>query len=215
MINLKRIYDQIEEFHTAFKVPKGNVNKQLRHDMLLSEIEEFEAEIKDGEITVNAYKELCDIMYVAVGTLYLHDISTSIISESTMRPRELHEKFYTKKYRRIVIDSFCFRIKGMNNSYLKDSPENSYTINEIIINSAYLFCSLLLLDKSYTSNIFNELFDEVHASNMSKLDDNGEPIINDGIINPNEPIGKVLKSSNYRKANILPILQKHKIKEVS
>lgn len=40
-------------------------------------------------------------------------------------------------------------------------------------------------------------FTEVHASNMTKVQDNGMPIINDGRINPNEPIGKILKTNNY------------------
>lgn len=35
---------------------------------------------------------------------------------------------------------------------------------------------------------------EVHASNMSKLDDNGEPIYHDGT---EGPVGKVKKSENY------------------
>jgi hypothetical protein len=40
-------------------------------------------------------------------------------------------------------------------------------------------------------------FTECHASNMTKVQDNGEPLINDGIIRPDEPIGKALKTNNY------------------
>lgn len=40
-------------------------------------------------------------------------------------------------------------------------------------------------------------FTECHASNMTKVQDNGEPLINDGVIRPDEPIGKALKTNNY------------------
>jgi predicted HAD superfamily Cof-like phosphohydrolase len=40
-------------------------------------------------------------------------------------------------------------------------------------------------------------FAEVHASNMTKVQDSGKPLINDGVIAPDEPIGKVLKTHNY------------------
>jgi predicted HAD superfamily Cof-like phosphohydrolase len=44
-----------------------------------------------------------------------------------------------------------------------------------------------------------EVYDEIHRSNMSKLDDNGEPIYRED--------GKVMKSSNYFKPNIAKFLK--------
>ena len=43
------------------------------------------------------------------------------------------------------------------------------------------------------------LYDEVHQSNMSKLDDNGKPLINgeNGVFDDTRPIGKVIKSKNF------------------
>lgn len=48
----------------------------------------------------------------------------------------------------------------------------------------------------------DEIFNEVHASNMSKLDDNGNPIVSDGVTpaihdGKVKPLGKILKSENY------------------
>lgn len=40
-------------------------------------------------------------------------------------------------------------------------------------------------------------FTEVQASNMTKVQDSGLPLVNDGTIAPDEPIGKVLKTHNY------------------
>lgn len=42
------------------------------------------------------------------------------------------------------------------------------------------------------------LFDEVHASNMSKLDENGKPIYRED--------GKVMKSPGYKKPNLKDII---------
>ena len=46
--------------------------------------------------------------------------------------------------------------------------------------------------------IFEKCFDEVHSSNMSKLDENGKPIYRED--------GKVLKGPNYFKPNLQKIL---------
>lgn len=53
----------------------------------------------------------------------------------------------------------------------------------------------------------DEIFDEVHRSNMSKLDENGEPIISDGSV---YPLGKILKSEGYFAPDILGIINEHK-----
>jgi predicted HAD superfamily Cof-like phosphohydrolase len=48
------------------------------------------------------------------------------------------------------------------------------------------------------------IFDEVHRSNMSKLDDNGKPIVSDGT--DGFPAGKVLKGPNYSPPQIGELL---------
>ena len=56
-----------------------------------------------------------------------------------------------------------------------------------------------------------ELFTEVFNSNMSKLDNNGKPIINElnsPYYNPRKPIGKILKSDNFFEPNLKAILEK-------
>jgi predicted HAD superfamily Cof-like phosphohydrolase len=51
-------------------------------------------------------------------------------------------------------------------------------------------------------------FEEVYWSNMSKLDENGSPIINgeNGAFDDTRPFGKVLKSKNYYKPQLKSIL---------
>jgi predicted HAD superfamily Cof-like phosphohydrolase len=50
-------------------------------------------------------------------------------------------------------------------------------------------------------DLVDELFEEVHRSNMSKLDERGEPIFRED--------GKVLKSDQFSQPDILSILEKH------
>ena len=45
-----------------------------------------------------------------------------------------------------------------------------------------------------------EVFDEIHRSNMSKLDENGKPIFRED--------GKVLKGTNYFRPDIKRIIEK-------
>ena len=49
-------------------------------------------------------------------------------------------------------------------------------------------------------NLAVELFNEVHRSNMSKLDENGRPIFNE--------VGKVIKSNQFSKPDLKAIIDK-------
>lgn len=60
-----------------------------------------------------------------------------------------------------------------------------------------LFGSIL---KHGLQHKIEEIFDEIHRSNMSKLDNNGQPIFRED--------GKILKSNNYFKPDIKKVLGK-------
>jgi predicted HAD superfamily Cof-like phosphohydrolase len=53
-----------------------------------------------------------------------------------------------------------------------------------------------------------DAFQEVVDSNMSKLDENGKPIINgeNGVLDTTRPLGKILKSKNYFEPNLKQFL---------
>jgi predicted HAD superfamily Cof-like phosphohydrolase len=55
------------------------------------------------------------------------------------------------------------------------------------------------------------VFNEVHDSNMSKLDENGKPILSDGT--DGHPLGKILKGPHYFRPNIPKVLKNSSIKE--
>jgi predicted HAD superfamily Cof-like phosphohydrolase len=68
----------------------------------------------------------------------------------------------------------------------------------------YILCGTLL--KHGMQDKIEEVFLEIQRSNMSKLGADGNPIINDGKIDPNKPVGKVLKGENYTPPNIAQFL---------
>ena len=59
-------------------------------------------------------------------------------------------------------------------------------------------------------HIIEDVLTEIHRSNMSKLDEEGKPIINGAncVMDNTRAIGKVLKSKNYSEPNIQQFLNK-------
>ncbi len=62
----------------------------------------------------------------------------------------------------------------------------------------YVLCGTII--EHGMQSIIEEIFEEIHKSNMSKLDENGNPIYRED--------GKVLKGPNYFKPNIEKIILK-------
>ena len=48
---------------------------------------------------------------------------------------------------------------------------------------------------------------DICIANVARIDENGKPIINDGILDPNKPIGKILKGKNYFEPRLKEILE--------
>ena len=63
----------------------------------------------------------------------------------------------------------------------------------------YIWCGTVL--KHGMQDVISEVFDEIQNSNMSKLDENNQPIFRED--------GKVMKGANYFKPDIKSILEKY------
>ncbi len=83
-----------------------------------------------------------------------------------------------------------------NDEYLEACKNNDLTlIADALGDKMYiLFGTIIAHGLQYK---IEEIFDEIHRSNMSKLDDNGQPIYRED--------GKILKSTNY----FLPDIKKY------
>ena len=79
-------------------------------------------------------------------------------------------------------------------------------IADALVDQMYIL--LGTIRKHGLEEVFIPMFNEVHFSNMSKLDENGKPIINgQGIYDPQRPLGKVLKSNLYIKPDLEQFLR--------
>lgn len=68
----------------------------------------------------------------------------------------------------------------------------------------------LILQTEFPTKLILEAFDIVHASNMSKLDENGKPVINgeNGVFDERKPLKKVLKSNLFKEPDFSELLNR-------
>ncbi len=129
----------------------------------------------------------------------------SILKEKIKAVAEFHEVFKIGNASEIkLIDEkdYTLRynlIKEENDEYLEACKNGDLVeIADALGDQLYILFGTIL--KHGLQHKIEEVYDEIHRSNMSKLDDNGEPIFRED--------GKILKSSNYFKPNIKAILDK-------
>ena len=84
-----------------------------------------------------------------------------------------------------------------NQEYLEAANNNDLVeVADALGDMLYILCGTII--EHGMQDKIEEVFDEIQRSNMSKLDENGEPIYRDD--------GKVMKGPNYFKPNISKIL---------
>ena len=89
-------------------------------------------------------------------------------------------------------------LKEENEEYLEACRNNDKVeILDALTDQLYIVLGTIV--SHGMQDIIEKAFNEVHASNMSKLDNDGKPIINglNGVLDNTRPIGKVLKSNNF------------------
>ena len=111
----------------------------------------------------------------------------------------------------IDIDLFNLRYNLMyeeNLEYIEACEDNNLVeIADALGDQLYVLLGTIL--SHGMQYIIEDVLTEIHRSNMSKLDEDGKPIINgaNGVIDNTRAIGKVLKSKNYSEPNIKQFLQ--------
>lgn len=94
-----------------------------------------------------------------------------------------------------------------NDEYVKACSEGDIVeIFDALGDQLYILCGTIISHGG--QKIIEKVFEEIQASNMSKLDYNGQPIINgeNGVFDETRPIGKVIKSENFREPDLAPII---------
>ena len=101
----------------------------------------------------------------------------------------------------LSVEDYVLRHKLMleeNSEYLEACSNNDLVeVADALGDQLYILCGTIL--KHGLQNKIEEVFNEIHRSNMSKLDDDGAPIFRED--------GKVLKGGSYFKPDIKGIIQ--------
>jgi predicted HAD superfamily Cof-like phosphohydrolase len=98
-------------------------------------------------------------------------------------------------------------MKEENEEYLESVEANDLVgVADALTDELYILCGTIL--EHGMQNIIEKCFEEVQRSNMSKLDDEGLPIINgkNSVLDTTRPLGKILKSKNFFEPNLKQFL---------
>lgn len=136
----------------------------------------------------------------------MSDTTTQLESIALNSVKEFHEVFLIGSREvpegNIPEGEYLLRhrlMKEENDEYLEACKRNDLVeIADALGDKLYILCGTIL--KHGLQYKIGEVFNEIHRSNMSKLDANGQPIFRED--------GKILKSDRYFKPDIRSILKK-------
>ena len=119
----------------------------------------------------------------------VHEFHESFLIGNASEPKLVEERDYTLRYN---------LMKEENDEYLEACEKGDLTeIADALGDQMYILFGTIL--KHGLQHKIEEIFDEIHKSNMSKLDGNGKPIFRED--------GKVLKSEKYFRPDIAKFLK--------
>lgn len=122
--------------------------------------------------------------------MYVHHFHETFKIGNANTPTLIDEKDYTLRYN---------LIKEENDEYLEACKNGDLVeIADALGDQLYILFGTIL--KHGLQHKIEEVFNEIQRSNMSKLDEKGEPIFRED--------GKILKSNLYFRPNIKAILEK-------
>lgn len=122
--------------------------------------------------------------------MYVHQFHETFKIGNANSLTLINEKDYTLRYN---------LIKEENDEYLEACKNGDIVeIADALGDQLYILFGTIL--KHGLQHKIEEVFDEIQRSNMSKLDENGQPIFRED--------GKILKSNLYFKPDIKTILEK-------
>ena len=128
------------------------------------------------------------------------------LNETINKVKEFHEVFGLEYHEqpnaaieKKIIELRHRLMQEENDEYLEAAMENNLTlIADALGDKLYILCGTIIAHGLQHKIV--EVFNEIHRSNMSKLDDNGKPIYRED--------GKIMKSNNYFLPDIKAVLEK-------
>jgi predicted HAD superfamily Cof-like phosphohydrolase len=195
----KKLLD-VMDFHRVYKQPildepgfPNEDRQKLRINLIEEEIAELRTAITDNDI-VEIADALVDILYVVHGCALEFGLQHSLDAQYCSSIFEPDNSFFDQSDKGLE--------NRLNNALyiLKDAVSNKWLdgvrsmLKEII---KTVYC---VADKYDIEHLLDVCHDEIHRSNLSKLDSNGNPVYNDQ--------GKVVKGKNYSPPDLTKILNK-------
>ena len=90
-------------------------------------------------------------------------------------------------------------MKEENEEYLEAAEKgDTVEVADALGDMLYILCGTII--EHGMQNVIEEVFEEIHRSNLSKLDENGKPVYRED--------GKVIKGPNYFRPDIAKIIKK-------
>lgn len=194
-----RTIEKTEQFHRAFgqdcpekpTLPKQSI-ALLRVHLLLEETGELAEALAGGDL-LKVFDGLIDIQYVLDGAQLafgLRGVDFGTARAASLGAPQLPSKPLQVLQRvQLGVHTICASLAAEDLTMLSAGIQQTQFGVDWAVNA----CSL--------GGAFPEGFDEVHRSNMSKLDFRGEPILS--------PAGRVVKGPGYSPPDLAPILLKH------
>lgn len=181
-------YEQVREFHRVFGHPVADEETNIptervaqRFAIMREEVREYEDAIKAGDL-VEVADALADLAYTVFGTLVEHGVPTY----------DLQENGTTQRPHLLSMDEVQGNIRKLDE--LLQEYVQSATLGKLGHSEYLLFRALTEIETLFKKHCIapGPIFEIVHFSNLSKLDENGDPVPH-----PTIP-GKVGKSDRWR-----------------
>lgn len=182
----------VHEFQTIFKqiIREYPDVKVPERTLRLNLTDEETRELKDAFVAfdfVEVIDALADIVYVAVGAAHTYGFKLNLnIQKPLQFDPSTRTSFAEGEEISVELGSLAIRLHFAN------TPERMKELLDAIVAACYRV--------SYRYGVdLDEVLEEVHLSNLSKLDENGEPIFREGDM-------KVIKGPNYFVPDIKKVL---------
>ena len=204
------LIDKVLEFMLKFEQPVNDIPtvretkaKILRYSLIEEERNElitayFHKDDDNEKYLVETADALIDLLYVLYGIYGDFGIKVSKDDKFDVNENILNTMRFNGDVSKIEFLIFCTLPSLTHRLYVDIINNNFDGMSKV----AFLIEAVILKLLELHNMPLNELFDEVHSSNMSKL--------HDGKVVKNEN-GKIIKSADYKPADIKSILTKHRV----
>lgn len=186
--NLNKHMQMVQDFHKAFKYPRQLEEVSVlqvcaRVSYLYEEASELLSAVASGN-KLAQLDAVCDLAYFTLGTI---DMMKGAWDEPMLAAQPTHI---------VAAMSLCTSVlMGLGHEAI---PKDMNPTGSAFATLCVLYTSCEHYADEMLGADFDGAFTEVQRSNMSKLDEYGEPIYRED--------GKILKGPNFSEPNLLPYL---------